>query len=112
VLPGVIAMQQSLEMLADHGAAAAAGGDDIFVWLEDLDETLGQFAALGLKAIVVERLAAAGLGVREGNGAAEMLEDLGDGDADVGIELVGEAGDEEGDVAFHECGGMVGEDGQ
>jgi hypothetical protein len=40
-----------------------------------------------------------------------MLEDLGDGDADVGIELVGEAGDEESDVGGHGCAGMVGEEG-
>jgi hypothetical protein len=35
---------------------------------------------------------------------AEVLEDFGDGDADVGIELVGEAGDEDGDLGHvEEC---------
>jgi hypothetical protein len=39
-----------------------------------------------------------------------MLEDFGDSDADVGIELVGQAGDKEGDVGIHVCGEMVGEE--
>jgi hypothetical protein len=112
VFPGVIAVEQVLEVLADHGAATAAGGDDVFVGFEDFDHALGQLASFGLKAVVVEGLAAAGLGLGEGDGAAEMLEDFGDGDADVGIELVGEAGDEEGDVGVHGRGGMVGEEGR
>ncbi len=54
-----------------------------------------------MKAIVVKRLAAAGLRLRERDGAAEMLEDFGDGHADVGIELIGQAGDEKGDASLH-----------
>jgi hypothetical protein len=38
------------------------------------------------------------LGFGENDFAAEMLEDFGDGDSYVGVELVGQAGDEEGDL--------------
>ena len=54
-----------VELLADHGAAAAAGGDDVVVRLEDLDHPLGQLAGFVVKAVVEERLAAAGLRLRE-----------------------------------------------
>src|SRR5205814_325434 len=105
------AMQQPLKILANHRTTASAWRHDVFVRLEDFDEAFGQLAGFGLKAIVVERLAAAGLGLREGDGAAEMLEDFGDSDADVGIELIGEAGDKKRDVGVHVCGQMVGEEG-
>jgi hypothetical protein len=44
--------------------------------------------------LLKKRLAATGLGLGEKHLAAETLEDFRDGDADVGIKLVGQAGDE------------------
>src|SRR6185436_6882809 len=103
MLPRVIPMQQPLKMLAHHRTAASAGRDDVFVRLEDLDEAFGQLARLWLESIVVKRLPAARLQLRKRDMASEMLEDFRDRDADVGIELVGQAGDEQSDVGFHRC---------
>lgn len=96
--PDGIVVQEFVVLLADHRAAAAAGGDDVFVRLEEGDHPLGQVAGFGVEAVVEEGLAAAGLGVGEGDRAAEAFEDLGHGNADLGVELVGQAGDEECDV--------------
>ena len=63
MFPRVVALEQLVELLADHGAATAAGGDDVVVGLEDFDEPLGQFAGFAVEAVVEERLAAAGLGL-------------------------------------------------
>ena len=49
-----------------------------------------------MKAVVEKRLSAAGLLLWKDDRAAEVLEDLGDGDSDLRIELVGEASDEQG----------------
>ena len=65
---------------------------------------LASSPGLVVEAVVEERLAAAGLGLGEVHAAAEMLQDLRHRDADVGVELVGQAGDEQGDVGGHEEG--------
>ena len=65
------------------------------IWLENRDHPPGQLARFVVKAVVEERLAAAGLRLGEGDLAAEPLEDLGDGDPDVRIELVRQAGDKQ-----------------
>src|SRR5690606_36883981 len=72
--------------------------DDVGRAREDADHAAGEGAGLGVEAVVVHGLAAAGLGLREGDGAAETLEDLDGGDAGAGVEVAGEAGDEEADV--------------
>ncbi len=46
-------------------------------------------------------LAAAGLGLREMHLVAQALEHLGDGDADLGIDLIDDAGDKQGDGLAH-----------
>src|SRR5579862_9554443 len=88
-------------MPAHHRAATAAGRDDVIMPLEDANETLHQLARFGVKAVVKEWLPAAGLILREADGAVETLEDFGDRHANARIELVGQAGDEEGDVVRH-----------
>jgi hypothetical protein len=60
--PAGSSFEQLLVLLADHGAARPAGGDDVRVRLEDLDEPRGQVAGSVVEAVVEERLAAAGLG--------------------------------------------------
>jgi hypothetical protein len=70
----------------------------VFVGREDFDHAGGKGAGVGVEAVVEEGLAAAGLRFGEDDLAAEMFEDFGDGDADVRIELVGQAGNEERDL--------------
>src|SRR4051794_11224270 len=88
-------------MIAHHRAARSAGRDDVVVILKILYELFRKLPRAVVIAVVEERLAAAGLGLREADVAAVMLEDPGDGDAHVRVELVGQASDEERDVVSH-----------
>jgi len=97
----VVVVEEVRVVLAHHRAAAPAGRDDVLVRLEHLDEPLGQLARLVVEPVVEERLAAARLGLGKLHGAAEVLEDLGHGDPDLGVELVGEACDEQSDGMGH-----------
>jgi hypothetical protein len=58
----------------------------------------GDGAGLVLVAGIHGGLAAAGLAFRDVNRVSEALKDLGDGEGDVGTELVHETGDKEGDA--------------
>src|SRR4051812_35252304 len=88
-------------MFAHHGAAGSAGGDDVVVVFEILDELFRKLAGAVLVSVVEERLAATGLYLWKANLASVVLQDPGDGDADVWIELIGQAGDEQRDVVRH-----------
>src|SRR5438045_9264309 len=88
-------------MISHHRAARSAGRDDVVGVLEILYELVRQLARAVVIAVVEERLAVAGLGLRKADIASVMLEDPGDGDAHVRVELVGQASDEERDVVSH-----------
>jgi hypothetical protein len=101
VLVCMVVGKKMRKMLADHRAATAAGGDDVIIFLERLDEITSQRRRLGMKPVVEERLAAAGLGSGEMHDTTEMLEDFSDRNPDARIELIVQARDEKGDVASH-----------
>src|SRR5437764_1981955 len=88
-------------MIAHHRAARPAGRDDVVVILEILYELFRQLARAVVIAVVEKWLAATGLHFGEANLAPVMLKDLGDGNADVRVELIGQASDEERDVVSH-----------
>ncbi len=85
-------------VVADHRDATAGRGDDVIVVAEDLEESFGQRAGVGVQADVGHRLAAAGLLFGKLDLAAEALQHLDRGQADLRIELVDVAGDEEADA--------------
>ena len=72
----------------DHGCAGAGRGHDVGVAVEDGDEAFGEVAGFGLEAGVEGGLAAAGLGLGEGELDALVPEHLDHGLADLGVELV------------------------
>jgi len=105
MFPRVVVAEQLVVLLADHGGARSAGADDVVIRFEDFDEPLGQFLGFGVESVIEERLAAAGLGLGERDLAAEVFEDLGDGYADVRVELVGQARDKQGNLLRHDGSG-------
>ena len=98
--PQLLTAEQLMKLLADHRTARPGRRDDVLVVLEDLDEPLGQWARFSVEAVVEKRLAAAGLRLRKLDAAAEVLEQLGDRDADVGVKLVRQTGNKKRDVVL------------
>ncbi len=84
-------------MMGDHGSAGAGGDDDVFGIAEDAEEVAGDAGGFGAIAAIEGGLAAAGLGFGEIDGVAEALEDGGDGEADLGEDLIDDAGGKESD---------------
>ena len=102
MFPRVIVLEQLMKLFAHHRAAGSAGRDDVVIGLKNLDESLGQFLGFGMKTVVEERLATTGLGAGKVHDAVEAFQYFRYRNADLRIELVGQAGDEKSDVTGHD----------